>query len=74
MEGERWIVEECTEGKCTCTDAWLAISCTWEKGRFNDTQRFSVQAATPTHDATYYARAVREMADWLRANHYRQLF
>ena len=53
-----------------CSDFENKIVCIFEDGRYNDTQRFEVLDDTATLSANELARAVREMADWLRDNHY----
>ncbi len=63
-------------GKWVCTDTENGIVCVFEHGEFNDTQQFTL-LEDMKHDANLpniIAKAVREMADWLRDNHYNKVF
>jgi len=56
-----------------CTDTENGIVCVFENHKFNDTQKFTVLEDIKP-DAAIIAKAVREMADWLRENHYDKVF
>ena len=53
-----------------CTDKENGIVCRFTEHQFNETQQFTFLEDVPQPDAQTIATAVREMADWLRANHY----
>lgn len=53
-----------------CTDQENGIVCRFREHQFNETQQFTFLEDVPLPDATAIARMVREMADWLRSNHY----
>ena len=53
-----------------CTDQENGIVCRFREHQFNETQQFTILEDMPNPDATAIARLVREMADWLRSNHY----
>ena len=49
--------------------------CTFEEGRFNDTQKFTDLEGDDTFksmdDVMAHLRVMREMSDWLAINHYK---
>ena len=53
-----------------CTDQENGIVCRFREHQFNETQQFTILEDMPNPNATAIARMVREMADWLRSNHY----
>ena len=53
-----------------CTDQENGIVCRFTEHQFNETQQFTFLEDVPQPDALAIARMVREMADWLRSNHY----
>ena len=59
--------------RCSVLDKELNIRCIWEKGKFNDTQEF-ITAEDLNCSAQELAKAMRELGDWLRENHYDLLF
>ena len=60
LQGNSWV----------CTDTENLLVCTFEEKKFNETQKFQFLEEVKKPDANQLAKAVREMADWLRANHY----
>ena len=56
-----------------CTDTKNGIVCIFENGRFNETQEFTVLKDIQNPDANILAKAVNEMAVWLRENHYEKV-
>jgi hypothetical protein len=69
---ERYILQTGEQpGTWACTDTQLGIVCRWADGRFNDTrkQRYCPIPLRGGGMVTLYANAMREMADWLLANH-----
>jgi len=56
-----------------CTDTESGIVCEFEEKNFNDSQKFTVLDDIKNPDANQLARAVSEMADWLRVNHYKKV-
>jgi hypothetical protein len=57
-----------------CTDTENLIICTFEKHRFNDTQEYKFLTDPKTKDPIQLAKTAREMSDWLRVNHYSDIF
>lgn len=72
---DRFIIQKAQEdGWWVCTDTAFLIVARWREHDFNGSQ-----VVTPLEDgaaltALNYARAMREMGDWLAANHYELLF
>ncbi len=62
-----------TPGKWVCTDAKNGIVCVFEDKKFNETQNFTLLDDVVKPDANLLATSVREMADWLRENHYEKV-
>ena len=56
-----------------CTDTENGIVCRFENKHFNDTQEFTILEDIEKPDASQLAKIVREMADWLRENHYKKV-
>ena len=53
-----------------CTDKENGIVCEFQEHKFNDTQRVvPLRDDILNNDPLSLARAMREMADWLLANH-----
>lgn len=60
-----------------CTDTEHNIVCRFESHRFNDTQDYTLldgDTFASTEEAIAHATYLREMADWLRENHYDKVF
>lgn len=58
--------------QCTLTDTETGVSLTWESGKFNETNRGSVEPLAQINlhpNALKLARIMREMADYTRANY-----
>jgi hypothetical protein len=56
-----------------CADTEHGIDVTFEQHKFNETQQVTLSDEQPFNTleaAMVHARYLREMADWLRANHY----
>lgn len=51
------------------TDPEKGIVITFERGRFNDTQKITFLEDIEAPDPAVIARSLREMADWLAENH-----
>lgn len=61
------------QGWWHCADTEHGIDVTFERHKFNETQQVTVENGTEFNTlsaAIAHARYLREMADWLRANHY----
>ena len=62
-------------GCWVCTDTENLLVCTFEEGRFNDTQKFTDLEGDDTFksmdDVMAHLRVMREMSDWLAINHYK---
>lgn len=72
---ERFVLQHSSEsGWWVCTDPENGVVCRFEDHRLNDTQRFTILEDAERPDALTMARIVREMADWLRENHYDKIF
>lgn len=69
---DRFIIQqsELQEKSWVCTDTENLIVCTFEEKQFNETQQFTFVEEVKNPNANQIAKALREMADWLRANHY----
>jgi hypothetical protein len=64
------------DGWWVCTDTENLLVCTFQEGKFNDTQRFtSIEGEDekfPSMDAVMdHLRVMREMSDWLAINYYK---
>lgn len=57
-----------------CTDTDNSIVCLFDEHRFNDTQKFTFLEDVEQPNPLTIARILREMADWLRENHYDKIF
>lgn len=57
-----------------CTDKENGLVCRFDAHKFNDTQKFTFLEDIAQPDALTIAKIVREMADWLRSNHYDKIF
>jgi len=57
-----------------CTDTLNGIVCEFENKNFNDNQKFTILENITNPDSNALAKAVRELSDWLRANHYARIF
>lgn len=53
-----------------CTDQENGIVCRFKEHQFNETQKFTFLEDVEEPAPQIIATALREMADWLRANHY----
>ena len=56
-----------------CTDTKNGIVCEFEEKKFNKTQKFTILEDIENPDALSLAKIAREMADWLRENHYKKV-
>lgn len=63
------------KGWWVCTDTENLLVCTFEEGRFNETQKFTDLEGNDTFksmdDVMAHLRIMREMSDWLAINHYK---
>ena len=60
-----------------CTDKLHNIVCVFENHKYNDTQKFTLldgDTFKSDTEALKVATYLREMADWLRDNHYDKVF
>lgn len=76
---DRFIIQQSTRQAnwWVCTDTAHGIVCRFEAHRFNDTQEITLLDGDtfPTREeALACATYLREMADWLRKNHYNKIF
>ena len=79
MEKVRFIIQPSTRQSdwWVCTDIEHNIVCRFQVHKFNDTQEFTLldgDTFATTDEAIAYATYLREMADWLRDNHYDKVF
>lgn len=63
-------------GWWVCTDTENLLVCTFEEGKFNDTQKFADlnnenDKYKSMDEIMRHVRAMREMSDWLAINHYK---
>lgn len=66
---ERYVLQTPSEGVCVATDTKYGIVVKYEKGKFNDTQEVTVLADVKNPDVKAFAKAMRELSDWLISNH-----
>ena len=71
---ERFVISEIKErqGWWICEDNLYGISCEFENGRFNETQKFLIQGGDSfetKEEALITSTLLREMGDWLCQNH-----
>lgn len=73
---ERFELQQSSQqpGWWVCTDTDNLIVCRFEAHRFNETQQVTFLEDAPDPDVMAMARAIREMADWLRDNYYEIIF
>ena len=60
--------------KWVCTDKVNNIVCIFENGNFNNTQKFSILEDFNPANYMGLAKIAKEMADWLKENHYDKIF
>ena len=74
MKPNRFIIQksQTRSNGWVCTDTENGIVCQFENGKFNDTQKFTILEDIENPDANQLAKAVNEMAMWLRENHYKK--
>jgi len=71
---ERFILQPSSQTDAwVCTDKENGLVCRFKAHKFNDTQKFTFLEDIEHPDALTIARIVREMADWLRSNHYEKV-
>lgn len=60
------------KGWWVCTDTENLLVCTFEEGKFNETQKFTeIEKFASMNDVMAHLRIMREMSDWLAINHYK---
>lgn len=64
------------EGWWVCTDTENLLVCTFQEGKFNETQKFTdLENDNDNYksmdDVMVHLRVMREMSDWLAINHYK---
>ena len=64
------------EGWWVCTDTENLLVCTFQEGKFNDTQKFTNlegedEKFQSMDEVMAHLRVMREMSDWLAVNHYK---
>lgn len=76
MANNRFILQPSKKhpGSWVCTDTKNGIVCIFKEHLYNDTQDFTFIDTMQNPDALAVARMMREMGDWLRANHYDKIF
>lgn len=62
------------QGWWVLTDKENGIVCRFKEHQFNETQKMAFLEDVEQPDALTIARFMREMADWLRKNHYDKIF
>ena len=75
---ERFIIQPSTRqpGWWVCTDKAHNIVCRFQEHKFNETQDFTLldgDTFETTEEALAHATYLREMADWLKENHYEKV-
>lgn len=61
-------------GLWVCTDTENLVVCVFKNKDFNESQTITLLEDFNPANVTELATILREMADWLRANHYNTLF
>lgn len=76
--GTRYRLEpsQLQSGWWVCTDTEKLLVCTFEEGKFNETQKFTDingndEKLSSINDVMAHIRVIREMSDWLSVNHYK---
>ena len=64
------------EGWWVCTDTENLLVCTFQEGKFNNTQKFTNlegedEKFQSMDEVMAHLRVMREMSDWLAINHYK---
>lgn len=57
-----------------CTDQLNKIVVTFEHGKFNDTQNYTLLEDFDNANVMQLAKIAAEIGDWLRDNHYDKIF
>lgn len=57
-----------------CTDQVNKIVVTFENGKFNDTQNYTLLEDFDNANVMQLAKIAAEIGDWLRDNHYDKIF
>ena len=76
MNKERYILQPSADkpNHWVVTDTDNGIVCVFEQGKFNDTQAITILDDAAPDMAMRAATYMRELGDWLAANHYDKLF
>ena len=61
-------------GTWVCTDQANKVVCIFEDHKFNDSQNFTMLEDFDPKNYMKLAQIAREMADYLRENHYEKVF
>ena len=67
----RFKLDEVQEGLYIVEDTNTGLLCMFEKGKFNETQKFR---NFPQCYPMLIPTLMRELGDWLRENHYNKIF
>lgn len=71
----RFVIQKSdTQSHWVCTDTENKIVCSFEQGKHNDTQQFTALDEFDPQNYMHLASFARQMADWLRENHYDKVF
>jgi len=72
---ERFILQKSTNaGYFVCTDTKNKITCIFKKHDYNNDQKFTLLEDFDPENFMQIAKYTREMAEWLRENHYEKIF
>ena len=76
MNKERYILQPSADkpNHWVVTDTENGIVCVFEQGKFNDTQVVTILDEEVPGIALHAATYMRELGDWLAANHYDKAF
>lgn len=70
----RYIIQQSdTPDYWICTDQENGLVCKFQQGNYNKNQQFTLLEDS-TASAIDLARLAKDMADWLRKNHYEKVF
>jgi hypothetical protein len=74
LEDERYKMERKSETVWFVTDKLYLICAEFEEHKFNETQKFTTLNDLNEDIFPALPRIAREMAEWLRENHYNKVF
>jgi len=72
---ERFILQQSEKADhWVCTDTENCIVCVFQKGKFNDTQKFEMLEDFNPDNFSQLSKIMSDFGNWLRENHYDKIF